>query len=228
MTIALSLPPCGRHAGNPADPHIGAIHSGLDALGTAFARVAPRLALVPLQGRLEPAGSVLKVERLNSLLEEGRRHGAEGSRQERASIWLRAYFRILLPAMVAPAFAGIRMDGTVANCRLGLQAGQPVAVASMTAPALGVRINVEDLYGPLLADHAQRAVRAVYAATGLSPRIAWSHAGQELMDLFRRFDALPALAEAVETHRLVVFGVPANAWFPVHNPLFRIPCARGR
>ncbi|MCG5239397.1 ferric iron reductase [Azospirillum doebereinerae] len=226
MTIALSFPSCGCHLETPTDPHMHAIQSGLAALGTAVAAVASRLALVPVQDRQEPARAVLKVERLCSLLEEGQRYGTQGSRQERASAWIRGYFRILLPAMVAPAFAGIRMYGAVANCRLGLRAGQPVAVASVTAPALGVRVNVEDLYGPLLADHAERVVRAAYAATGLSPRIAWSHAGEVLTNLFRPFDALPALAETVDTHRLVVFGVPANAWFPINNPLFRNPCAQ--
>ena len=212
----------------PADRNICAIHSALaTTLGAAFATVASRLALVPVQDHLEPAGTLLKAERLCSLLEEGRHHHPQASRQERASAWMRAYFRVLLPAVVAPAFAGIRMDGGIANCRIGLRIGQPVALAFAMAPAVGVRINVEDIYGPLLADHAERAVRTAYAATGLSPRIAWSHAGRTLADLFGQFDPLPTLAEAVETHRLVVFGVPANAWFPVNNPLFHNPCPHG-
>lgn len=223
MTIGPSFPLCERHA----EPHGHAIQSGLAALGPVFARMGSGLALVPPQDHLEPARAVLKAERLCFLLKEGHRRAPRASRQELASAWMRRYFRILLPAMVVPAFAGIRMDAAVANCRLDLRTGLPVAVASVTTPTMG-RVNVEDLYGPLLADHAGRAVRAAYAATGLSPRVAWSHAGRVLMELFRPFDALPALAEAVETHRLVVFGVPANAWFPINNPLFHNSYAHGQ
>ena len=58
------------------------------------------------------------------------------------------------------------------------------------------------------------------AMTGLSPRLSRSLAGRTPREIFHRFSLAPALVEAVATHRLVVFGIAANGWFSIQNPLF--------
>lgn len=172
-----------------------------------------------LRGNLEPAATLLSVKRLDRLFHGSPGHWPPASPVDFASAWLLSYFRLVIPAVVGPAFAGIQVHGGTANCRIGLRDGQPEVLDFVRDPASG-RVNVEDIYGPLLADHAELAVRTAYAATGLSPRVGWSHVAGELTRLYDRLEGPHHLAEALESHRLVVFGLPANGWFLACNPLF--------
>lgn len=174
--------------------------------GGAGAGAAPLPA--PSRSVFVPADRLLTVAGLRQSVAEDGRCPVD---------WARQYLDVVLPAVVLPAFSGCRTNGAAGNCLLEHRAGRIVAL-TFADPPRRARVNVEDLYGPLLAGHVERLARVAYAASGLLPRVTWPHARSVLAGLFRRFDGVPALAAMVAAHRVVVFDLRVTGWFPVNNP----------
>lgn len=150
-----------------------------------------------------------------------------GDPRAAASEWTKAYFRNVLPLLVAPAFVGVCIAAAPDDVWVRLDGGGPTAAflrdpcVVRAAPGGPVPAggDLERLYATLLGRHVAAVVTAVGAASGLAPRVVWSNAGALLAFVYRTAAGRPELAAAAR-HDAAVLGAAEVPWFDGRNPLF--------
>lgn len=190
------------------------------ALGPLAPRIVPHLAehLEPRDDAI-PCTDFLEPGHLSAVLAAYGQTWAGCDRRAVASDWTKAYFRALIPAVVVPALCGIGVDGGNGNTRLALDGARPSQLGFARLED-GVAVDVDAIYGRLLAGHVQPLAEAVRAVSGLSARVVWSNAGNLIAFLFREAGRLPALAPAAEAQAAAVTGRRAVPYLTGPNPLF--------
>ncbi|HEV7368478.1 MAG TPA: siderophore-iron reductase FhuF [Arenibaculum sp.] len=169
------------------------------------------------------AGDALLGEGLAAALATYGARWPGGDPRAVGSDWTKAYFRTVLPPLLAPVFAGVVITAAPSDLWVRTEGGEPVAVHLRTGAAVrGEQRDPADLapfYGALLGRHAARVVAAVREASGLSPRVAWSNLGGLLAFAYRTLAGRPELAGAAARHAEAVLGRPEVPWFDGRNPL---------
>ncbi|WP_081369015.1 siderophore-iron reductase FhuF [Granulibacter bethesdensis] len=134
------------------------------------------------------------------------------------SLWSKAYTRAVLPSLFILAIR----DGR--NALDPAQAVPPGLVLLKDRPdqlaldaALPPRQTPEQIMTIALGQHMQSVFTALRDCTGLSPRVAWSNAGNMADFLFRRMAETPSLADQAAQYEALIMEPRQTPWFPRQN-----------